>query len=61
MTLWRWRILGLMLLPFRLWQWACWDLVAGHRMDGSLYPLRVRLGIAWAMWQARYWTDWSDT
>jgi len=53
------RAWGVFVLPFRLWYWACWRRVAGYRMDGTVRPLRDRLSIAWTMWHARYWADWT--
>lgn len=59
---WR-RVKGVVVMPFRLWQWSCWNRVAGYWMDQNgrthLRPLRHRLSIAWAIWEARYWHDWT--
>lgn len=51
-TLWRWRLAGVVLLLPRLWQWsrcgACYDI------KGRLEPLAWRLSLAWLMWRHRY-------
>ena len=57
------RCWGVLVLLPRLWHWACWCRVAGYWMDREykthLRPLRGRLSIAWTVWRARYWADWT--
>jgi hypothetical protein len=57
-SLWASRLFGLTIgaaLGIPLWA----QTVNGWTLDGRREPLAYRVSVAWLIWKARYWWDWS--